>query len=462
MCYIINRYVFGKRFEECRLETLSERRSLYKAVVILAVGATLALAVIILSPFFHESLIEAVFYGIILAAGVVSASLISYRLLSESERHKTAQTEQIISITNQTLHHLKHGLTEESAVKVAKILAEQSDAAAVAITDKNTILACEGAGEKGFVACGPVITPITKRAMDTDQVTVMKTSDEIGCPNKDCYLKCGIIAPLHFKNKVAGTLKFYYDSNDMLTRSRIAFAKGLATLLSTQLELSEIEYQTTLAYRAQLKALQAQINPHFLFNTLNTIAMFCRTKPGEARRLLLEFSTFFRKSLERTEDFIALKEEMDYVDQYLLFETARFGDNIRVVKNISGDSLHVKLPALTLQPLVENAVRHGFPTSNRPLVVTINGYTENDILYINIKDNGMGISKKDLNNIFKPGYGKGTGLGLSNVNDRLSGIYENDYRISVSSTPGRGTTVSIQIPARRKERLLSAVKSANN
>lgn len=427
------------------MQTLAEGRSFVRAIISLAAGAIIALTTLVLSPF-STSIFESIFFAAVLAVGVISASVISYRLLSESEHQRVRQTDQLISITSQTLQHLRQGLNEESASKVAKIIVNYTGASVVAITDKNRVLACEGDGKSHHIACGPIITSITKEAMEQDATQIMQNSNEIGCPNKECHLKTGIVTPLYFKGNVAGSLKFYYKTKDKISVSSIAFAKGLATLLSTQLELSEIEHQATLAYQAQLKALQAQINPHFLFNTLNTIAMFCRTKPTEARHLLLEFSAFFRKSLERSDDYITLREEMAYVNQYLLFEKARFGDNIQIEQKTDDEALDLKVPALTIQPLVENAIRHGFPTASQPLKVSINILLDEDSVSIIIKDNGSGIKKEDLDKILVPGFGKGTGLGLSNVNDRLRGIFGDDYKISISSLPGKGTSVMLQLP----------------
>lgn len=427
------------------MQSLAEGRSFVRAIISLAAGAIIALTTLVLSPF-STSIFESIFFAAVLAVGVISASVISYRLLTESEHQTVKQTDQLISITSQTLKHLRQGLNEESAAKVAQIIVNYSGASVVAITDKHKVLACEGENKSSHIACGPIITSITKEAMEKDATQIMQNSSEIGCPNRECHLRTGIVTPLYFKGAVAGSLKFYYKTSDSISVSKVAFAKGLATLLSTQLELSEIEHQAALAYQAQLKALQAQINPHFLFNTLNTIAMFCRTKPAEARRLLLEFSAFFRKSLERSDDYITLRDEMAYVNQYLLFEKARFGENINIDQDIDDEALDLKVPALTIQPLVENAIKHGFPTASQPLEVLISIRLDEDSVSIIIKDNGSGIKKEDLDKIFVPGFGKGTGLGLSNVNDRLRGVFGEQYKISISSLPGKGTSVMLQLP----------------
>lgn len=414
------------------------------SIITLFFGAVFGISTLFLNPF--SEAIEIFLFILIVSVGFIVASYLSFRIVKITEKEHLLETDKIFMITNKTVSHLRHGLTTESAVEVAKILAEVTDTTIVSITDRKTVIACEGNVNDSFLACSSSIEEKAKKAMKDDVVEIIDKMDELYCQRKDCQIHAAIIVPLHLKKNVVGSIKFYYENEKDLTNERIAFAKGIASLLSNQLELSEIDYQTTLAFKAQLKALQAQINPHFLFNTLNTIAMFCRTKPTEARRLLLEFSAFFRKSLERTEDFITLKDELEYVKQYLIFEKARFGEGIDISMSIDPETIGTKMPALTLQPIVENAIRHGFPTESKPLHVQINSSFDHDNVLLTIKDNGSGIKKTDLDKIFVPGFGRGLGLGLSNVNDRLRGLYGSDYKISVTSQPGKGTSITIQLP----------------
>ena len=130
----------------------------------------------------------------------------------------------------------------------------------------------------------------------------MRTRDEINCEHDDCLLRAGIVVPLRVRKRPVGSLKFYYTTPRLLNETQLAMAEGLAQFLSTQLELSELDHQTALACRMELKALQAQINPHFLFNTINTIASLIRTDPPQARDLLREFAAFYRSTLEMSED----------------------------------------------------------------------------------------------------------------------------------------------------------------
>lgn len=363
----------------------------------------------------------------------------------EPEHAKALMSYQILTIANETLPFLRKGLKAESASKVAQIIWKRSDAIAVAITDKTTVLAFRGVGESHHEAGKPIITRATRESLQFNETRILESREDIGCPTRGCPLQAAIVVPLSMRSQVVGTLKFYYASRDKLTESHISVAGGLAKLLSTQLELSEIDKQTELAVQAELKALQAQINPHFMFNTLNAIAMFCRTKPGKARQLLIQFADFFRKSLEKPGLLISLKKELDYVNSYLEFEQARFEDSLEVKEQIDPSALNVQLPTLTLQPLVENAVKHG-ASDDRKLTVAISAKIVDSEMIIEIKDNGVGISTKDKENIFLPGFGKGIGVGLHNVNERLKSLYGEEYELKVESEKGKGTTVAMHIP----------------
>ncbi|MDW7672996.1 MAG: histidine kinase, partial [Bacillota bacterium] len=193
-------------------------------------------------------------------------------------------------------------------------------------------------------------------------------------------------------------------------------------------------------------SLHAQINPHFLFNTLNTIIAFSRTNPTKTRKLLIHLADFFRHSLKKHQPLISLQEELEYVNTYLILEKARFGEKLKVVQQISPEVQHCKLPVLCIQPLVENAVKHGLSPKIDGGTVKIVAKQEKQHLLVLVIDDGLGIPAYQLNQILTPGYGSGNGVGLSNVDERLKGIYGKEYGIRVSSVEQKGTTVLIKIP----------------
>ena len=338
---------------------------------------------------------------------------------------------------------MRQGLNEQSAQEVCRIVLTDTSAAAVAITDTERILGFAGVGEDHHEVGGPIITRATRESLETGEHRVLATKSEIGCPRADCKLNAAIVVPLVMRGRSEGTLKFYYTSPSLLNETQVAMAEGLAMMLSTQLELSELERQTELATRMELKALQAQINPHFLFNTINTIASLIRTDPARARELLREFAAFYRRTLESGDELISLDQEIEQTRRYLTFELARFGDRIVVSEDLAPEILQTLVPAFIVQPLVENAISHGMRPDG-PLSIRLFASTGDDgSIRITVADDGAGISAQRLPHVLEAGSAKGLGIALKNVDDRLRGHYGPGSGVVVESTEGEGTAVSL-------------------
>ena len=258
-------------------------------------------------------------------------------MMSRPDHVRALQSDSILNIASESLPFLRRGLHQQTAGEVCRIvLLRTTEAAAVAITDMDRVLGFAGVGEDHHLVGGPIITRATHEALVLDEPQVLQTKEDIGCPDAACRLRSAIVVPLEKRGEPVGTLKFYYTSDRYLNENQLAMAEGLARLLSTQLEASELERQTELATQMELKALQAQINPHFLFNTINTIAAFIRTDPAEARRLLRQFGTFYRRTLEEADDLVTLDRELEFVDTYVELEKARFGDRLESSRSRGG------------------------------------------------------------------------------------------------------------------------------
>ncbi|MCL4555122.1 MAG: histidine kinase [Actinobacteria bacterium] len=382
-----------------------------------------------------------------LALGGLSAVALGsvvMRFILRPDHLRARQSHLILEIANQSLAHLRKGLTEQSAQAVCQITLEHTEAAAVAITDTERVLGFAGVGEDHHLVGGLILTEATHQALDTREHAVIPLREDIGCPDYNCALRAAIIVPLEMRGQACGTLKFYYTAPHLLNETQLAMAEGLARLLSTQLELSELERQTELAYRMELKALQAQINPHFLFNTINTIASLIRTDPPHARELLREFAHFYRRTLETSEEPVALQSELEYVRTYLHFERARFGERIVVAEDIDPRVLHFPVPAFIVQPVVENCIQHGM-RAEAALHIQVVASIEDDVLTLSVIDDGIGISEDRLPHILEPGIGVGMGIALTNVHDRLKGHFGPGSGLKVESVEGVGTTVKLII-----------------
>ena len=377
---------------------------------------------------------------------LIATGSVVARWVSRPDHLKAMHSDQMLQIANESLAYLRKGLTTETADAVCRLALAKSEAAAVAITDTGQILGFAGIGEDHHAVGGPILTRATREAIELNEHRILETKADIGCPERSCLLRAAIVVPLEARGQPVGTLKFYYTTPRLLNETQVTMAEGLARLLSTQLELSELEHQTELACRMELKALQAQIHPHFLFNTINTIAMLIRTDPDEARVLLREFAWFYRRTLEASDELVSLGTEIKYVRTYLHFEKARFGDRIEVVEEIDDDALEVLVPAFAVQPIVENSVQHGMRAEGA-LRICIGAHRTDGRVDIEVADDGVGIPAEDLGRVLEPGFGQGLGIALKNVDDRLKGYYGPGSGLRVESKPGSGTHVRMTIVA---------------
>jgi len=206
----------------------------------------------------------------------------------------------------------------------------------------------------------------------------------------------------------------------------------------------KLEEQKRLLLEARLDALQRQINPHFLFNTLNSIASLARMKPELAREMTVKLANILRALLKDHDTYVPLRDELSFTDDYLDIEVVRFGsEKLRVEKDIDPRTLAVLVPSILLQPLIENSIKHGLEPRLSGGTVTLRSRLEKDSLLIEVSDDGVGMGNKPTSGLRRTG----AGIGMKNVQERLEVLYGNRARFSIVSNPGRGTLVSIEIPA---------------
>jgi two-component system LytT family sensor kinase len=220
----------------------------------------------------------------------------------------------------------------------------------------------------------------------------------------------------------------------------VSVAAPLKIWNNTRIEMN-LERHQQLLLRARMDALASQINPHFLFNTLNTVTALIRVDPDTARGVVLKLSNILRRLLRKHETFVPLREELSFIDDYLDIEVARFGeDNLEIVKEIDDHTLDTFIPSMLLQPIVENSLKHGLAPKlegGRIYLRTSNG---NGRLQIEIEDNGVGISEEKMPHVYVEG------IGLSNVRERLRVLYGADFKLDINSQEGQGTRIKIDVP----------------
>lgn len=202
----------------------------------------------------------------------------------------------------------------------------------------------------------------------------------------------------------------------------------------------KLEEQKQLLIQARLDALASQINPHFLFNTLNSVSTLIRINPEQARAMVMRLSRIMRGRLRNQEHFAPLRDELAFIEDYLSIELVRFGDKLRVVKHIDPATLDMLVPSMLLQPLIENSIKHGIASKIDGGTVTLRASRGNGRLSIEVEDDGVGIPEAELAGIFTKG------IGVTNVKERLKVLYSQDYRMLIDSQPGRGTRIEIEVP----------------
>ncbi len=358
--------------------------------------------------------------------------------LSEADRI----TYETLRTGSQAARHLREGLTEDNAAKAARHLRLMLGGSALTICDTQGVLVWTGHGEhhrdEAF--------DHARRVLATGDVAVLGRT-ELPCDRPECDVRAGVVAPLVVEDRVIGTLAAYSDRPSAgLARA----TEQVATWVSGQLELGELDRERTRAMEAELRSLRAQISPHFIYNSLGAIASFVRTDPDRARELLLEFADFSRYALRRGGTFTTLADELRNVERYLVLEQARFGERLQVHLLVAPEVLTVAVPYLAVQPLVENAVRHGLADKVGTGTVTISATDLGDLAEISVEDDGAGSDPEDVRRALD---GESTGresandsVGLGNVDARLRRVYGDDHGLVVETAPGLGTKVSFRVP----------------
>jgi two-component system, LytTR family, sensor kinase len=330
---------------------------------------------------------------------------------------------------------LREGLSPESARKSARHLRRLLGTAAVAITDTDRLLAWDGEGDRHSEDA----LVNAKNVIATGRVKML---DWVDCGSEECPVRDAVIAPLIVDGKTVGTLAAYNTTASVaLTRAVCEVARWV----SSQLELAQLDQSRTRAMEAEIRALRAQISPHFIYNSLTAIASFVRTDPSRARELLLEFADFTRYSFRRNGSMTTLAEELRCIDCYFQLEQARFGDQLQLAVRVAPEMLGLELPFLCLQPLVENAVRHGLRGKEGQGTVTISAEDSGAEYIIMIIDDGAGMDPATAGAALS-GEGTSDAHAVANIQERLLAAFGPEHGLQLDSMPGEGTTVTIRIP----------------
>jgi len=339
---------------------------------------------------------------------------------------------------------LREGLTVDSAERSVRHLRTLLGSPAVAVTDTDRLLAWDGVGTHHA-------DQVAKLAADTVERGNTRLYDRVDleCGQPGCPLRSAVVSPLVVEERVVGSLQVFADH---ATAGLARAADEVATWVSGQLDLAELDASRRRLMEAEVRALRAQISPHFIYNSLGAIASFVRTDPERARELLLEFADFTRYSFRNHGDYTTLAEELRSVERYLLLEQARFEDRLQVRLSVAPEVLPIAVPFLCLQPLVENAVRHGLAHKETTGHITITAADLGAEAQVEVEDDGIGEDPEKVRRALagqtEPGASTGThhSVGLANVDNRLRNTYGDDYGLVVETAPGAGTKVIMRVP----------------
>jgi two-component system, LytTR family, sensor kinase len=357
-----------------------------------------------------------------LLGAVITASLVAglrflsipHGVLSEEGRAMQAALEAATS----TLPHLRRGLTPASARRAAPYLRALTQAAVLGVADSERLLAVDGPGWARDLAGQPL--------------DVLLGQD----------MGAAVLAPLVVRGERLGSLAALYPRGRRVTPEDTRVVANAAALVAAQVELAHVDEQEERLARAELRALRAQISPHFVYNALAAVASHIHSRPDEARELLTDFADFTRYAFRRERPYVTLAEELQYVEKYLNLERARFGERLRVRLEVAPEILPAVMPVLSLQPLVENAVRHGMESAGRVSIEIVGADRDSDAEIV-VRDDGRGMAPEVARAALA---GRSNGIGLSNVDRRLRSSFGAEYGLAIESRPGQGCEVRLTVP----------------
>ncbi|ELY5802881.1 sensor histidine kinase [Cronobacter sakazakii] len=355
------------------------------------------------------------------------------------EKYTTAFSATALKVASATEGILRQGFNVENSMKVAQVIRQELEIGAVAITDREQLLAFTGIGMDHHLPGSPISSPWTLRAIESGEV-VYADGNEVPyrCSlHPNCKLGSTLVIPLRGENrKVVGTIKLYEPKHRLFSSINRTLGEGIAQLLSAQILAGQYERQKQLLTQSEIKLLHAQVNPHFLFNALNTLMAVIRRDSDQACQLVQYLSTFFRKNLKRPTDVVSLADEIDHVNAYLQIEQARFQSHLQVSMNLPDELRHIRLPAFTLQPIVENAIKHGTSQLLGPGEIALRASRDDYHLVLEIEDNA---------GLYQPNAAS-NGLGMSLVDKRLRARFGDECGISVACEQDRFTRITLRLP----------------
>jgi LytS/YehU family sensor histidine kinase len=358
-----------------------------------------------------------------------------------TERQNQHTMDLAFKIIDQALPHLRKGLDEANNLRsISKIICNLMQTDSVLLFNKEGKMGFTGSDDVKFKNKDVMAYVLKNEPKKISSFMLEpKVLEALHLPKN---IQSVFVSPITLAKEVVAYTIMYNNSLFSDASTEILFIDRLTQLFSSQLSQIQLDHQTQLLQKAELKALQSQINPHFLFNALNAISGYTRENPERARQLLLSLASYFRNTLSTSSDFVDIQDEIEHVLSYLEIEKARFEEKLNV--KISCDpSVHFQVPNFIIQPLIENAIKHGMKNTGLDIECTIEEADE--CWKISVFDNGKGMNEEQLK-AFKSNQMDDAKIGLSNIHKRLKALYPQNSGVTVVSNEHSGTLILFFIP----------------
>ena len=351
--------------------------------------------------------------------------------------------------TYETLHTatlavsaLRGGLTSGSAVKAAPALRRLLGTPAIAMADQRHLLAYEGSDRHA-----EALARCLQDVVGSGSSQLLSAPDLLCSHADDCPVRAGVAVPIALDGSVVGAFAALAPSAEA---DLLRAAGEVARFVSTNLALAELDASRTRTVQAQLNFLRAQISPHFVYNALTAIESYVRSDPERARELLLGFAEFTRSTFREHSQYVTLAEELQLVDTYLELERARFGDRLAIILRVAPEVLSVRVPSLVLQPLVENAIRHGLEEMTGRVRLQIIAEDGGHEAVVTVEDDGAGVDPRQLEDLLA-GRRPSDAVGLRNVDERLRATFGTERGLTIETGIGAGTKITMRLPKNSAE-----------
>ncbi|WP_242674474.1 sensor histidine kinase [Marinobacter halodurans] len=405
---------------------------------VIAEASQMLILLVVAKPFDQAlALVKAIALPMMVANSLGAALFMGFIRDAKFQADELASrlSQRALRIARRCVGLLDNGFNAHSAQAIAEVVKDETGVAAVAITDRDRILGFTGVGADHHKVGCPIASTITLEAIRDNKVVF---ADGLTTPYQcsiaaGCELGSSLVVPLKGEREVIGTIKLYEPKHKLFRNLNRSLGVGIAGVLSNQILHSQLQASRTLLAEAELRALEAKVNPHFLFNSLNTVAAVLRRAPHEARGLIVHLAEFLRGNLGRNSVTVSLAREFAHVSHYLAIEKARFGDRLSFVEELDEDVEDEKVPALAIQTLVENAIKHGISRAEAGGRVRLSAYLDGDNICVQVEDSAAQAPQQT------------DGLGLTLVRERFAALGA-ACSLQLQHQPGQYTRAKLTWP----------------